>query len=66
MKWMPPSAAVPEDDFGGRFRALGCAVRDWALREPARYALLFGSPVPGYRAPGRADHRPRDPGDLRP
>ena len=44
-------AAVPEDDFAGRFAALGRAVRDWALREPARYALLFGSPVPGYRAP---------------
>lgn len=43
--------AVPEDDFGGRFAALGCAVRDWALREPSRYALLFGSPVPGYQAP---------------
>jgi AcrR family transcriptional regulator len=27
------------------------AVRDWALREPARYALLYGSPVPGYAAP---------------
>lgn len=43
--------AVPEGDFGGRFAALGVAVRDWALREPARYALLFGSPVPGYQAP---------------
>jgi AcrR family transcriptional regulator len=43
--------AVPEGDFAGRFRALGMAVRNWALREPARYALLFGSPVPGYRAP---------------
>lgn len=42
---------VPEGDFAGRFRALGLAVRSWALREPARYALLFGSPVPGYRAP---------------
>jgi AcrR family transcriptional regulator len=38
-------------DFPGRFRALGVAVRGWALREPARYALLFGSPVPGYQAP---------------
>ncbi|MFE4228088.1 TetR/AcrR family transcriptional regulator [Arthrobacter sp. NPDC056886] len=44
-------AAVPEADFGGRFAALGGAVRDWALREPSRYALLFGSPVPGYQAP---------------
>ncbi|MFD1812369.1 TetR/AcrR family transcriptional regulator [Rhodococcus gannanensis] len=34
-----------------RFRALGHAVRDWALREPAGYTLLFGSPVPGYHAP---------------
>ena len=42
---------VPESDFGGRFAALGRAVRGWALREPSRYALLFGSPVPGYRAP---------------
>jgi AcrR family transcriptional regulator len=42
---------VAEADFAGRFRALGRAVRGWAIREPARYALLFGSPVPGYRAP---------------
>ncbi len=45
-------AAVPEQDFPGRFMVLGRAVRTWALREPARYALLFGSPVPGYQAPG--------------
>ena len=44
-------AALPENDFAGRFKALGSAVRRWALREPARYGLLFGSPVPGYRAP---------------
>jgi AcrR family transcriptional regulator len=44
-------AAVPENDFAGQFRALGKAVRAWALREPASYALLFGSPVPGYQAP---------------
>lgn len=44
--------AVPGDDFAAQFRALGNAVRAWALREPASYALLFGSPVPGYQAPG--------------
>jgi len=44
-------ATLPLDDFDGRFSALGSAVRRWALREPARYGLLFGSPVPGYRAP---------------
>ena len=27
------------------------AMRDWAVAEPARYALLYGSPVPGYDAP---------------
>jgi AcrR family transcriptional regulator len=43
--------AKPERDFAGRFAALGLAVREWALREPARYGLLFGSPVPGYQAP---------------
>jgi AcrR family transcriptional regulator len=42
---------VPEADFPGRLRALARAVRGWSLREPARYALLFGSPVPGYEAP---------------
>jgi AcrR family transcriptional regulator len=44
-------AAVPEGDYHSRFLALGRAVRAWGLREPASYALLFGSPVPGYEAP---------------
>lgn len=35
-----------------RFRSAARAIRSWGLREPARYALLFGSPVPGYAAPG--------------
>jgi hypothetical protein len=26
-------------------------VRRWALRHPHEYALIFGSPVPGYAAP---------------
>lgn len=29
----------------------GEAFREWAVREPSRYALLYGSPVPGYEAP---------------
>ncbi|MET3812080.1 WHG domain-containing protein [Arthrobacter sp. UYEF3] len=41
----------PEDAFTGRFEALAAAVRNWALAHPAGYALLFGSPVPGYQAP---------------
>jgi Tetracyclin repressor-like, C-terminal domain len=27
------------------------AIRAWALAHPHEYALLYGSPVPGYRAP---------------
>lgn len=45
-------AAVPADDHRTRFLVIGRTVRAWALREPATYALLFGSPVPGYQAPG--------------
>ncbi|EME15522.1 TetR/AcrR family transcriptional regulator [Rhodococcus triatomae] len=44
-------ASADPADHAARFRALGHAVRDWALREPAGYTLLFGSPVPGYHAP---------------
>ncbi|GAA1799386.1 TetR/AcrR family transcriptional regulator [Luedemannella flava] len=38
-------------DARGRWLACCHAVRDWALAEPAEYALIFGSPVPGYAAP---------------
>jgi len=38
-------------DFAGRWRACCHAVRRWALAHPAEYALIYGSPVPGYRAP---------------
>lgn len=34
-----------------QFGLIAHAVRGWAVREPARYALLYGSPVPGYAAP---------------
>ncbi|MEW1913061.1 TetR/AcrR family transcriptional regulator [Kitasatospora sp. NPDC085895] len=34
-----------------RWRALCGAVRDWALAHPHEYALVYGTPVPGYRAP---------------
>lgn len=45
-------AAVPREDHQQRWRALGRAVRGWALAEPSRYGLVFGAPVPGYHAPG--------------
>ena len=31
--------------------AMAGAARRWALAEPASWALLYGSPVPGYHAP---------------
>jgi len=33
------------------WRAVCHAVRDWARANPHEYALIYGSPVPGYRAP---------------
>lgn len=33
------------------FLAVCHACRDWALAQPHRYALIYGSPVPDYRAP---------------
>jgi AcrR family transcriptional regulator len=44
-------AARPRDDFSGRWAALASATRRWALEHPHDFALLFGSPVPGYAAP---------------
>jgi AcrR family transcriptional regulator len=44
-------AAVPRDDLLGRWRAAGEAAYRWSGRHAAEYALIFGSPVPGYRAP---------------
>jgi AcrR family transcriptional regulator len=43
-------AAAP-DRFGARWKALADAVRGWALEHPHDYALVYGSPVPGYEAP---------------
>ncbi|MGW3335471.1 TetR/AcrR family transcriptional regulator [Streptomyces rubiginosohelvolus] len=34
-----------------RWVAVSCAVRGWALAHPHEYALIYGSPVPGYIAP---------------
>jgi AcrR family transcriptional regulator len=41
-----PSAAAAD-----RWLAVCRAVRVWARAHPHEYALLYGSPVPGYRAP---------------
>jgi hypothetical protein len=45
-------AAVPGRPLlRARWLASTSAVRNWALAHPAEYALLYGSPVPGYAAP---------------
>lgn len=49
---------VPSDDSSAQWRALGRAVREWALAEPARYGLLFGAPVPDYEAPAAQTMEP--------
>ena len=51
-------AKVARSDHAGRMVAIGRTVRAWALREPATYALLFGSPVPGYEAPAERTTEP--------
>jgi AcrR family transcriptional regulator len=43
--------ACARDDYLGRWLAVCRAVRGWALAHPHEYALLYGSPVPGYQAP---------------
>ena len=36
------------DDHVGRFRGICRAYFQWAAQNPQRYALLFGTPIPGY------------------
>jgi AcrR family transcriptional regulator len=44
-------ATIDRNDLAGRFTAICEAVRAWALAHPNEYALIYGSPVPGYVAP---------------
>jgi len=44
-------AVQPRDDYRNRIRAVFGAQREWALANPQSWALLFGSPVPGYVEP---------------
>jgi AcrR family transcriptional regulator len=45
------AAVADRADLRGRWLASCRGVRGWALDHPAEYALIFGSPVPGYAAP---------------
>jgi AcrR family transcriptional regulator len=44
-------ATLPRQDLFGRWLRIAHAVRGWALDQPTLYALVYGSPVPGYAAP---------------
>jgi len=44
-------AAADRADLSGRWTATCRAVREWALANPNDWALIYGSPVPGYAAP---------------
>jgi AcrR family transcriptional regulator len=42
---------IPAGDHPRRWGAVCAAIRSWALAHPQEYALVYGSPVPGYQAP---------------
>jgi AcrR family transcriptional regulator len=43
--------AVRRSDLRGRWHTTCHAIRDWSRSHRAEYALLYGTPVPGYVAP---------------
>ncbi len=45
------SEADPGTGPAEHWRGIARALRGWALAHPHEYALIYGSPVPGYRAP---------------
>ena len=45
-------ALPPKGGPVSRWVAVATAIRGWALSHPHEYALIYGSPVPGYQAPG--------------
>ena len=42
---------VPPSEPRRRFHAAASAIRKWAKTNPNEYALVYGSPIPGYEAP---------------
>jgi AcrR family transcriptional regulator len=45
------AARAPGSSDGARWVAVPSIMRAWALARPHEWGLIFGSPVPGYRAP---------------
>jgi len=46
--------ARPPGDHAGRWAAVCRAYRRWSLENPSDFALIFGTPLPGYHAPAAA------------
>jgi len=44
--------AVPAGEHAGRWLAICHGYRRWSLDNPGDFALIFGTPAPGYQAPG--------------
>ena len=49
---------VDAADLRGRWRAMAHAIRAWSLAHPREFALIFGTPVPGYHAPPERTEEP--------
>lgn len=45
------ASVAAREDYLGRWLAVARALRAWAVASPHEYALIYGSPVPGYVAP---------------
>ncbi|MBK9124441.1 MAG: TetR/AcrR family transcriptional regulator [Chloroflexi bacterium] len=45
------AAHQPRTDYAGRLLAALIAYREWAVTYPSEFALIYGTPVPGYHAP---------------
>ncbi len=43
--------SAPETAYGARLKAAMLAYRQWAIRHPADFQLIYGNPIPGYEAP---------------
>ncbi len=44
-------SAVDREDYLGRWRSIAFALRRWSVAHPHEYALIYGTPVPGFAAP---------------
>lgn len=44
-------ATLPQADYAGRLYRGILAYREWAVAHPTEFALIYGSPIPGYDAP---------------